>query len=535
MSAMNNYFTLIYLAKELKATLEGAQFIQAVTYKKHIIELFFSREEQLLKLNFAAQPARTACFTDPRTTWKKSNAASFFQQLEGAVAEDITLTEGDRYLQIMFDDAGYRLVFKMFSGKPNVFLVKDGKIEAAFKNPDLFKNKPAPEPRVPNPKKFEESSGPLKKRIQQAFPLFPRNFIDDVIHTHQLTQKPDQEVSDVFGKAQKQLSEKPEPALLPDGRFTILSDEFTGAENAERFDSVNDAIRVAWYSESKVLRFSDRHKKLMSAVENRLEKLKSQIEDAGKSEKSLERAERYEQLGHILVAYAHTDAEGSEVISLPDFYNNSELVEIKLDPRLDLAANANRYFEKKKKSERSFESAQAYAQQVEERIAKLEEIHSKLSEAETMQDLDEAEQQFKEAEPGGRSAGADSDQKPYRVVEAGKYEVWIGKNAKSNDALLRDAHKEDIWLHARGVSGSHVLIRMNKVTADPDMRFLEKVASWAAWHSKGKGAGLCPVIWTRKKFVRKPKGAPAGAVVTDREQVVMAEPQPLEKTSGQHV
>ncbi|MFW6381363.1 MAG: fibronectin-binding domain-containing protein, partial [Bacillota bacterium] len=64
-----------------------------------------------------------------------------------------------------------------------------------------------------------------------------------------------------------------------------------------------------------------------------------------------------------------------------------------------------------------------------------------------------------------------------------------------------------------------------KVQTEPDKRVLETAAGWAAWLSKAKGQQLVPVICLRKKFVRKPKNAPAGTTIFDREEVILAEPE----------
>jgi len=79
-------------------------------------------------------------------------------------------------------------------------------------------------------------------------------------------------------------------------------------------------------------------------------------------------------------------------------------------------------------------------------------------------------------------------------------------------------------LHARGVSGSHTIIRMRKNRENPPIDILEKAASIAAWHSQAKGQSLAPVQFTRRKFLRKPKGAAAGLVKVDKEEVLMVKP-----------
>lgn len=87
---------------------------------------------------------------------------------------------------------------------------------------------------------------------------------------------------------------------------------------------------------------------------------------------------------------------------------------------------------------------------------------------------------------------------PFHTLEVSNYPVWIGKNAKSNDKLVQMAHKEDIWLHARKVAGSHALIRMGNDKGMPPKSVILEVASFAAYNSKAKGAEVVPVIVTKK-------------------------------------
>jgi predicted ribosome quality control (RQC) complex YloA/Tae2 family protein len=109
-------------------------------------------------------------------------------------------------------------------------------------------------------------------------------------------------------------------------------------------------------------------------------------------------------------------------------------------------------------------------------------------------------------------------------VEFKGIRIWIGKNAQSNDTLtLKYGYKEDLWLHAKDVAGSHVLIKHQAGKPFPK-DVVEHAAQLAAYYSKRKNESLCPVAITPRKFVRKRKGDKPGAVVVDREEVVMVEP-----------
>jgi predicted ribosome quality control (RQC) complex YloA/Tae2 family protein len=116
-------------------------------------------------------------------------------------------------------------------------------------------------------------------------------------------------------------------------------------------------------------------------------------------------------------------------------------------------------------------------------------------------------------------------------VEGG-FEVWAGKSSENNDLLtLHHAKPNDLWFHARGSSGSHVLLKVGSGKGEPGKKAKEQAAGIAAYYSKMKNAKMVPVAMTEKKYVRKPKGAPPGTVVLEREKVVFAEPS-LPKETG---
>ena len=130
-----------------------------------------------------------------------------------------------------------------------------------------------------------------------------------------------------------------------------------------------------------------------------------------------------------------------------------------------------------------------------------------------------------EIKSNGRAAPA--ARLPYRRFTCEGFQIWVGKSAKDNDALtLRHGYKEDLWLHARDVSGSHVLLKHQANRPFPPA-VVEKAAALAAWYSKRKTDTLCPVICTPKKYVRKTKGAPPGQVVVEKEKVLLVEPRPF--------
>ncbi len=205
-----------------------------------------------------------------------------------------------------------------------------------------------------------------------------------------------------------------------------------------------------------------------------------------------------------------------------DFYKEAPL-RIKLNPQLSPQQNAERFYRKAKN------------QKIEEQKL-LQTIETKENEwlrlQTLLQSLDECHD-FKSlrrwAKQHGFAGQSKADESlPFKRFEYKGFQIWVGKNAKSNDLLTqRFAHKNDLWLHAKDVAGSHVVIKRSGQKQIP-RNVIEKAASLAAYYSKRKTDSLCPVIVTEKKYVRKPKGLAPGQVIVDKEEVIMVAPAPFE-------
>jgi NFACT protein RNA binding domain len=138
--------------------------------------------------------------------------------------------------------------------------------------------------------------------------------------------------------------------------------------------------------------------------------------------------------------------------------------------------------------------------------------------------------QPRESREGARTVGrhpaaGHHPARPYRRYRSsGGIEIWVGRGAKSNDQLtFRESSPDDVWLHARDAAGAHVVLRWQR-DEPPPARDLEEAATLAAWHSKARGSAVVPVDWTRRKYVRKPRGGAPGLVLVQRSETVFARP-----------
>ena len=525
---MNNFYALIYLTEVLKNKCKGQTFEFSTSPHKDVWESYLSDNDSRFRLKFSTNPEETALFIDSDRPPKKANTTSFFDVLSAKSIHDVSIAENDRFITLSFD-GHYSLLFQIFGNSPNIFLIRDDTILESFKSPDDFENQSPPKPRKASTAKTPSQDDSVKRVITKLDPKFPRHLIPLVIDEFGLKRKSVEEIKEVVDTLIDAMLNKPEFRVLENGNLCLIPENLLPYSNLKVFDNVNDAIRHAYYKASNERRLETRRQSLKPKIERIISKYESTVEQLKQADKGLKRAEKYEKYGDILMAHAHEKNEFNESVTFPDLYNQNEMVEISVKPNKSLAENAQYYYEKSNKSKRNVEESKRRLGEIKIKLKELKELRESLSEVDKIYEFRDW---YKEYEDDLLKAGvlkADTKKKtpPYRILEIDGYQVWVGKNAKSNDQLTTDAHKEDIWIHARGVSGSHVVIRMDNHKEMPPKKTLLKAASVAAWNSKARGSGLAPVIITKRKYVVKPKGAPTGSVRVNREEVEMVKPQKM--------
>jgi predicted ribosome quality control (RQC) complex YloA/Tae2 family protein len=200
-------------------------------------------------------------------------------------------------------------------------------------------------------------------------------------------------------------------------------------------------------------------------------------------------------------------------------------VDVELDPALSAARNADRLYEQAAKRERAAQQLPALVRQVKDALDNVDRL---LTDARSGHADEDALRKVLAELETDRSPGthARAPSLPYRRYRtSGGLEVRVGRGSRANDALtFHHAAPDDVWLHARDVAGAHVVLRWAQRNQNPPRRDLQEAAVLAAWHSRARTSGMVPVDWTRRKYVRKPRGAPPGLVRPDRVQTVFVEP-----------
>lgn len=268
---------------------------------------------------------------------------------------------------------------------------------------------------------------------------------------------------------------------------------------------------------------------LSSLLKNKLSRNGRLMSALNREMRSTEQLEEYRRNGDLVLANLNDLRTGMERADLTGF--DGTIVSVTLDPKISPSRNAEHYFKKYKKAKAGRDIITARLQQAADEASCL---GSHLSRLDGIDDIDELTRVRSELEAKGyggpkRSFPRITRQGPassaYRKIVFKGWDILVGRSAKGNDFLtMKLARPEDLWLHAEGMPGSHVLVR-NPNAGDVPPAVLVKAAALAAYHSKGRLAGKVPVTYCRAGLIKKPKGAKPGLVTLSERKTLMVKPE----------
>jgi predicted ribosome quality control (RQC) complex YloA/Tae2 family protein len=212
-------------------------------------------------------------------------------------------------------------------------------------------------------------------------------------------------------------------------------------------------------------------------------------------------------------------------------------VRVALDPALSPQENMERSYRRYRRIVESAARVAARAGEVREREAALRVLLAEIDAAGDVAALSRLEKEARRLGSGPRPAPPERRREgaapvPYRTFRSvAGTQILVGRGAAENDALTRTvARGNDLWLHARGRPGAHVIVRLDRGKA-PDQETSLDAAHLAVHFSDARGEPQAEVAATRAKHVRKPKGSAPGAVTYSQEKVVLlrVEPARLER------
>ncbi len=287
-------------------------------------------------------------------------------------------------------------------------------------------------------------------------------------------------------------------------------------DRQKEFRTLSEALEAYYGTRDMQDRLKQKSATMVRLLKGHVERCEKKLALQEEELANAARMEEYRVMGEVLNAHLYELKKGMEEAVLPNWYDpDGGTVTVPLDIRLTPSQNAQRYFKKYQKARSARKTA---AEQKEKTLAELDFLEGMLLDTDKCVGESELEEIRAELVRAGymkrvtnrRQQRALPQSRPYLYRSADGIEIAVGKNAAQNDRLTLGAKPDEMWLHAKDMPGSHVIVRAE---GEIPQETLKQAAQLAAWYSKGQRSSSVPVDYTRRRYVKKPSGAPAGQVI----------------------
>ncbi len=533
----NNYHFLKHLSKAIAEKLQtswclgmpgasdsqpkaGMKLAEAFSQNKDELVLGFCSAHQDFYIKAVLRPD-FACLSFPAEFFRaKRNSVDLFKVLQGKKVIQVVQHLNERAFTLLLED-NFALLFKMHGGRSNIVLFENEQFVISFhkkmEKDQVLTIAGMDRPITQSLAYFEETEG----NIRTLYPTFGKNVLryleqlgisgaNDFTHQWKIIQQ-----------AIQQMEQAGFYVYLQNGQPQLLTFTLTQGELLHHDSNAIEAINNFYYEYVKITSLAKQKERAKKQLNKRLKQTQNYLNKTYNKLTELDDSNQNEEAANIIMANLHAIPVRAKSVELFDFYHETQR-KIKLKEDLSPQKNAEVYYRKAK-------NAKIEIRKLEENIDRREKekkvLEQHLAIVLEIDNLKELKKYLKNNQLSTQQQQASLDKFPFKRFDYQGFEIWIGKNSKNNDLLTQKyAYKEDLWLHAKDVTGSHVVIKYQAGKPFPN-DVIEKAASLAAYYSKRSNDSLCPVIVTPKKFVRKTKDLADGQVIVDKEEVVMVVPE----------
>ena len=299
--------------------------------------------------------------------------------------------------------------------------------------------------------------------------------------------------------------------------------------NAQRaYKTLSEALEVYYGTRDARERLSQRSASMIRMLKGQLDRCQRKLAIQMEELSSAERMEEYRRMGEAINANLYRLKKGMAEATLPD-WNDPEggTITVPLDIKLTPGQNAQRYFKKYQKARSAREIA---AQQRDRTLAETDYLEGMLLDVDKCvgeSELEEIRQElvrtgYMKKTASRRQQRQLPQSRPYRYVSGDGIVILVGKNAAQNDRITLAARPDELWLHAKDMPGSHVIVCGEGEIPQATMK---QAALLAAWYSKGQRSSLVPVDYTLRRYVKKPSGAAPGRVIYTHQKTAYITPE----------
>jgi predicted ribosome quality control (RQC) complex YloA/Tae2 family protein len=260
-----------------------------------------------------------------------------------------------------------------------------------------------------------------------------------------------------------------------------------------------------------------------SKVERRLRALRWSVSGQ-------EDPESLQQKGDLILTFQRQVGRGDTELEAT-FDPDAPPVAIRLDPRRSPVENARSYYARAKKARRAAAALPARIASGEAELEVLDQLLYDVDSADDRADIDAVHDALAEAGYGARPARrrrtAGTPPGPLRLEGPQGFTLWVGRNSRQNETVtFVKAARGDVWLHAQGVPGAHVVVKA--AGREVPETVIEAAAAVAAWHSRARDDAVATVIVADPRHVRRAAGGQPGRVRVDQLTTLNVRPKPPE-------
>ncbi len=303
------------------------------------------------------------------------------------------------------------------------------------------------------------------------------------------------------------------PYVYPAGR----PKSWYANENSLAYSKSNDINSVVdnYYADYI---YNDKMNRLRSncrqIVSNQLKKDKNSLKKIQQRLDKEQNSDKYRLYGDLIMANLYNFKDYQKSVTVYDYENNKE-INIELDASKTLKECANNFYKLYNKSKTSISKLTELSQGLKEKIDYYEHILYSIEIADSVDDFVEIQS---ELEPEKKIKLDKKSSLEPMEFEIDGYKVFVGRNNRQNDYIVSKLSKdEDFWFHTRDCAGSHVLLRCS----EPSDKLIFECAKLAKEYSKGKESSKVGVIYTKRRFLKKPPKANLGYVTYKCEQEII--------------
>lgn len=313
-----------------------------------------------------------------------------------------------------------------------------------------------------------------------------------------------------------------------DGRITAYSVyPITHLDGWAPVESISTALSVFYGAPVGPEAYAAAKAPLKAALAEARAKLGAKLASLEESMTDDREREQLKLAGELILAYQYAIQPGQTELKA-EYDADQPPLSIKLNPELTPLENAQAYFARYNKAKRALDDVPALVRDTKHALGHLDNLDTDLDLAANWPEIDEVQAALIAAGHWrgavAKRVGGGGASGPLRLVTRDGVVIWVGRNSRQNELVtFGKGTAEDVWLHARGVPGAHVVVKMDG-RAVPESA-IEMAASLAAHYSALRGEAKAPVDVTRVKYVRKIKGAAAGMVTYRNETTVTATPR----------